>query len=109
MRQEDEGAASPAYTLRLLDELESLGFDDLAFSQLHHWRASGKAETIRSFRNYCLKHDEFHANGNNARVAQRLELVLKAFTLDGFASRNSAVFSALAEAAWLEVPVSPKK
>lgn len=95
---------NPAITLTLLDDLERLGFDDQAFARLHHWRAVGKDETIRAFRAYCEKHDDFQADGNNARVAQRLELVLKAYTQGGFTSSRREVFITLAEAAWLEVP-----
>lgn len=95
---------TPAHTLKLLDDLARLGFDDRAFARLHHWRATGKEETIQSFRTYCEKHEVFQADGNNDRVTKRLELVLRAYTQGGFSSAKVEVFIALAEAAWLEVP-----
>lgn len=98
-----------ARTLELLAELDALGFDDQAFARLHHWRLKAKAETIRSFKAYAAKHDEFQADGNNDRVVKRLELVLRACSQGGFKSGRPEVFCALADAAWLEIPAHPKQ
>ena len=61
-------------------------------------------ETIAGFESYCRKTNEFEPNGNNFRVHQRLDLVLKAYSGGGFESRRPEVFCALAEAATAEIP-----
>ena len=69
----------PKETLRLLDELESLGFTDKHFARLHHFRAKGRKDTIRSQRRYCEKTGYFHPGSNNTRVQQRLAMVLNEY------------------------------
>ena len=98
--------ASPQRTLELLDELQRLGFDDGAFSRLHHFRLKGRRDTIQSHRDYVAKRDELRDGDSNDEVQRRLEIVLKAYRSGGFASSSPFVFAALAEAAFLEVPPS---
>jgi hypothetical protein len=69
----------PKETLRLLDELESLGFTDEYFARSHHFREKGKRDTMRSQRRYCEKTGYFHPDGNNSRVQQRLSMVLNEY------------------------------
>jgi hypothetical protein len=91
-------------TLELLDRLEQLGFDDNAFALLHFHREDGKSETITRHRRYCAGCNELKADGNNARVQQRLRLVLRACELAGFSSHRPDVFELLAQAAYAEIP-----
>jgi len=93
----------PNRALRLLDELEALGFTDKAFGVVHHF---GTKEKIRSFRNYCETRPKvFRAGGANAAVVQRLEAVLRMYWGGGLISSDESVFVYLASAAALEVPV----
>jgi hypothetical protein len=55
----------PRETIRLLDELEPLGFTDQAFHALHHFRNDAN---ISSHRAYCEAHNSFRADGNNELV-----------------------------------------
>lgn len=95
---------SPQETLRLIEKLEALGFTDSAFALLHHSRVRGWHGTIAGHRQYCAKTGEFQADRENERVQRRLALVLAAYAGGPFQSGSSAVFSALAEAAFAEVP-----
>ena len=67
----------PKQILYILDELQKLGFNDDAFCLLHHKQETGKRETIKGMRSYCEKTEAFTVDGNNERVLQRLEFVLK--------------------------------
>jgi len=51
-------------TIRLLDELQGLGFTDDAFSLLHHFRLVGRKATINRHRKYCEGHETFAVDGN---------------------------------------------
>jgi hypothetical protein len=95
----------PKETVRLLDELEPLGFTDHAFHALHHF---GNDATIRRHRAYCEDHDSFRADGNNELVQKRLRMVLAAYKAGGFRSGKPEVFVALAEATFREIPRSEK-
>ncbi|UUZ73431.1 hypothetical protein LP415_09470 [Polaromonas sp. P1(28)-8] len=95
---------TPNRTVQILGELRRLGFDDLAFSHLHHWRAVGRIDTIDAHAKYCAERQYFLEGGTNEKVQQRLELVLRAYTQGGFVSGRQEVFVALAEAAWFELP-----
>jgi hypothetical protein len=53
----------PKETIRLLDELEKLGFTDEAFRLLDHFRLVDRDATIRRHRAYCDAHDSFLADG----------------------------------------------
>jgi hypothetical protein len=86
--------------LQLLDELEVLGFNDNAFSRLHH-----DHDTITPFRNYCInKIQEFTPDGTNHNVQRRLQLVLNAYRAGVFQSGREEVFLALADASVAEIP-----
>jgi hypothetical protein len=93
----------PKTTVLILDRLEALGFNNDAFAALHHFKEKGRADTIASHRSYCNKTDSFQEGGANARVQQRLKLVLTAYQLGGFTSGRSEVFRCLAEAAYNEI------
>jgi hypothetical protein len=95
---------TPNHTIELLESLKKRGFDDLAFSHLHHRRAVGRSDSIAAHIKHCAKTTEFESGGNNERVQKRLELVLGAYASGGFTSGRQEVFVALAEAAWHEVP-----
>src|SRR4051812_7710172 len=98
---------TPNHTLELLASLKTRGFDDVAFSLLHHRRAGGRSDSIAAHVRHCAKTNEFEAGGNNERVQKRLELVLGAYAQGGFHSGRQEIFIALAQAAWLEVPHPP--
>ena len=94
---------SPKDTLVLLDRLESLGFDDAAFSTLHHYRERGDDAKIAGHRRYCEKTGAFKEGETNELVQDRLRLVLSAFLLGGFSKKDPKIFAHLAEAAYLEI------
>ena len=93
----------PKATVLLLDKLEELGFNNDAFSALYHFKERGRADTIAEHRAYCIETDSFQDGSVNARVQQRLKLVLSAYQLGGFQSGKPEVFRCLAEAAYKEV------
>lgn len=70
---------NPRQTIAYLDELQTLGFTDEAFSRLHHFREKGEKHPINTHRVYCEGKDSFHDGRNNERVQIRLEVVLKYF------------------------------
>ena len=61
---------TPRDTLRLLDELQKLGFLDEHFAKVHHWRKKKKSENIASHRGYCERVGSFLPDQDNERVAQ---------------------------------------
>ena len=93
----------PKTTILLLDELEELGFTSDAFAALHHFKEKGRADTIAEHRAYCIETDSFQDGSANARIQQRLKLVLTAYQLGGFQSGKTEVFRCLAEAAYAEI------
>jgi hypothetical protein len=93
----------PNTTILLLDKLEELGFNNDAFAALHHFKEKGRADTIAEHRAYCIETDSFQDGSANARVQQRLKLVLAAYQLGGFQSSRAEVFRCLAEAAYSEI------
>jgi hypothetical protein len=93
----------PKTTILLLDKLEELGFSNDAFSALHHFKEKGRADTIAEHRAYCIETDSFQDGSANARIQQRLKLVLNAYQLGGFQSGKAEVFRCLAEAAYSEI------
>jgi hypothetical protein len=95
--------ADPKTTILLLDKLQELGFNNDAFASLHHFKEKGRADTMASHRAYCEKTGTFQDDSANARVQQRLQLVLSAYLLGGFKSGKPAVFRCLAEAAYDEI------
>jgi hypothetical protein len=80
-----------------------MGFDDNAFSLLHHFREQGKQETIESHVLYCTNTKAFHDGKENHKVQRRLRLVLNAYICGGFESQDKEVFKALANAAYFEI------
>lgn len=87
-------------TLRLLDELEPLGFDDDAFSTLHHF----DKETIASHRAYCKKGETFSLQKpSNIIVQQRLRFVAEACRALGGRPLKSETFFRLAKIASDEI------
>lgn len=94
----------PRRALRLLDELESIGFTDQAFAVVHHF---GSKEKIQSFRNYCeTRPKAFQEGGTNSDVVRRLEAVLRMLWGAGLTSRDEALFVCLARAAVVEIPMA---
>jgi hypothetical protein len=93
----------PDTTVKLLDELEDLGFNNDAFATLYHFKEKGRADTIAEHRAYCIKAAPFQDGSLNARIQQRLSLVLNAYKHGGFKSRKAEVFRCLAEAAYNEI------
>lgn len=93
----------PAKTLKLLIELEAMGFSNRAFSIVHHSR---EPQTIKTHRTYCKSHRHFEkgTGGTNALVQRRLEIVLNAYLAGRFTCKSSALFEYLANAALLEIP-----
>jgi hypothetical protein len=93
-------------TLRLLDELEKLGFGNAAFALLHFHRndPKKKSATIEGHRKYCRKHSSFPAESNNARVQRRLALVLDRYLALRANSRSLAQFARLADEAFDRIP-----
>ena len=93
----------PKTTILFLDKLEELGFHNDAFSALHHFRERGRADTIAEHRAHCIERDNFQDGSVDARIQQRLKLVLTAYELGGFQSGKAKVFRCLAEAAYNEI------
>lgn len=98
--------AAPHRTIELLNELQRLGFDDGAFSRLHHFRLKGRRDTIEAHRKYVVERGELRDGDSNEELQRRLEMVLKAYRGAGFTSGSPFVFAALAEATFLELPPS---
>jgi len=104
-------------TLELLDTLEDIGFTDDAFWRLHHKREptakrkQSQKETIAKFRAYCegiqRRTDSFKYNSENEHVHERLKFVLRKYREGGYAPRQTNIFIALAEEAFLKIP--PRK
>jgi len=91
-------------TLKLLDNLCELGFNDEAFWRLHHFRRRNKNETIASFRGRCKHTLAFRPAGTNASVHERLYFVLKTYRERGLPPGQTKVFIDLAETAFVEIP-----
>lgn len=89
-------------TVRLLELLVSYGFTDEDIHQIHHRR---ELVSIEIHRNYSSGVKTFHQDNTNARVFERLEIVLGAY-LGGRFARPAApgVFAALCRAALTQVP-----
>ena len=95
-------------TLKLLNELRELRFNDEAFWRLHHFRNPTTA-TIARFRAYCERHSEFIPGGENERVHERLDFVLKTYRERGHAPGQSKEFIDLAETAFVKIPPRTKR
>jgi hypothetical protein len=93
-------------TVKLLNELEMLGFNDEAFWRLHHRRLSGHKDTINAHRKYCLslKTGSFIPGEDNALVTERLVYVLEIYRAAELPNGNAGAFIALAEAAFRAIP-----
>ena len=93
------------HTPQILDELVRLGFSDEVFRLLHHFRSAGTPISIARHREYCSDTAQFRDNQSNARTQRRLEFVLHTYRDEWkLPPGNSAVFRALAEAAFLGIP-----
>ena len=99
MVEEEEMRTKPRRTIELLNDLVKFGFDDSAFSLLHHM----PKETIQSHIDHCSKHECIE--GENVRVQQRLEIVHGAYKGGQFTSRSPLFFQHLALLARVEVPM----
>lgn len=95
--------AAASDTLIILDELQVKGFNDEAFSCLHHFQEAARGDTIAAHRRYCEKTETFADGSNNHKVQERLALVLRSYVLGGYRSGKPAVFVSLAKAAYAEV------
>lgn len=93
---------NPQQTIAYLDELQTLGFTDEAFWRIHHFREKGKQHPISAHRAYCEKTDSFRDDDNNERVQLRLGIILKYF--NEYYEGNPAIFTELADAAYMLVP-----
>ena len=96
--------ADPKRSLELLRALSELGFTDEAFARLHHFRVTNQRALISAHRHYCEKTRGFRPGGENDRVQQRLEMVLRAYRSGGFQSSDPRIFCALADASFFELP-----
>lgn len=96
--------ADPARTIEFLTELQALGFDDAAFSVLHHF---ARPESIARHRQYCEMLQEegaYFRTNSNRLVQRRLAMVLSMYKAGGFTSHSPEVFHHLASAVIAEVP-----
>ena len=93
------GMVDPKVTLELLDELVKLGLTNEAFRRLHH-----SHDTIHGFRQWCVKTTNFVADGNNARVHERLKYVWKEYCERGLPHGG---FIELSERAFAKIPPIP--
>ena len=95
----------PKRTVRLLNQLEKLGFDDRACAALHHMGDSNWGQTIQRHRRYCERKTKFRDDGKNARVQRRLEYVLAAYEATGLSSGSSDLFYKLAKDSVARIPM----
>ena len=96
--------SDPTATLRLLDALETSGFDDSAFAVVHHHQPP---QTISEHRNYCnmlADGEDCFQTANNQLIQKRLEMILTMYRSGGFSKIKNPVFKLLAAAAILELP-----
>ena len=96
---------TPRETIAYLDELQQLGFTDEAFRRIHHFREKSRSATINAHRAYCERIGSFRDDENNARVQQRLALLLTCYK--AYHSGNSDVFPDLADAVFRLIPWVP--
>lgn len=101
MVEEEEMRTKPMRTIELLNDLVKFGFDDSAFSLLHH----KPKETIQGHSSYCGQVTRFQCGDENARVQHRLEIVHGAYKGGQFTSRSPLFFQHLALLARVEVPM----
>jgi hypothetical protein len=104
-RPRKSSVALPAETLRLLDELQSIGLDNQSFSILHHV----ENESLKKYRSYCTKQlaagSKFLQNASNEHAQRRLAMVLGAFRGGDFPTGVPAVLECLARAAVAALPI----
>lgn len=93
-------------TLKLLDKLQDLGFNDAAFARLHHKRLKRQysPHKIEPFRTYLEQHERFMPNSENELVHKRLAFILKRYRDEGFPPGKTDEFVALAEVSFIEIP-----
>jgi hypothetical protein len=96
---------NPWRTLELLAALIPLGFDDRAFTLIHHMKSVSIADHWHWCKERTDKGTRFHEGSKNTVVQKRLEIVLAAFRGGSFMTPAvENVFCRLAEAAALEIP-----
>jgi hypothetical protein len=93
----------PKKNLKLLDELEKLGFTDDAYWRVNNFRENGIKDTIRRHRRYCEQTRSFRVDGNGARVQQRLTLVLERYR--AIPNAQPQLFITLADEAYSQIPL----
>jgi hypothetical protein len=87
----------PKQTIKLIEHLKALGFDDEAFRLLHHFQGS-----MNSFERHARIVTSFHEDGNNHRVRNRLEFVLGSCT-NGLPPKGE-IFASLARESKRRIP-----
>jgi hypothetical protein len=95
----------PQQTISYLDELQQLGFTNDAFWRIHHFCDKEKRDTINTHKAYCEKTGAFREGDNNARVQERLGLLLKYYK--AYHSGNPRIFPDLADAVCRLIPSQP--
>jgi hypothetical protein len=106
----------PRRTIKLLNELEELGFNNVVFKMLHH---KGKSrETISTHRNWCANKrldpfQPFHEKKLDWQVQRRLEFVLREFKIlsaeDLRDETAIEILRRLAKASLEVIPIQPRK
>jgi len=89
----------PKQSIVYLDALQSAGFTDDHFCQVHHYRKQGRRDTIVSHRNYCKRISTFLPDGTNERVQRRLAFILENFRAPG----NTRTLMELCEEAYATI------
>ena len=70
-KEDQEMNCGPQTTLKLLDELVSLGFTDEQFRSMHHLGTS-----IERHRAYCSEHENFQEGSENEILCLELNILL---------------------------------
>jgi len=96
---------NPKQTIAYLDELQQLGFTNEAYWRVHHFREKNKRDTINAHRAYCEETGALREGDNNARVQERLALLLKYYK--AYHSGKPTAFPELADAIYLLIPPLP--
>jgi len=93
----------PQQTISYLNELQQLGFTNDTFWRIHHFREKEKRDNTHTA--YCEKTGAFRKGDNNARVQERLALLLKYYK--AYYSGNPRMFPDLADAVYRLIPSQP--
>ena len=87
----------PEETIRLIERLKKLGFENSAFRRLHHL-----GDSMEGFCNFARKRQSFWVDGNNHRVHKRLEFALESCSTG--APPPGKTFDGLAQEAMRTIP-----